>query len=394
MYRQYSYPQQQQKRSHYRRRRRCSDWMRSVNTDSCFWMSIGFWISFILCATTHRANVLSDMMTTRHQQQQQKNEPCVDTGMKKIAAAAAITQRPWLTIGIPTVSRHGGSETTNYLNQTLYSIYSQQLSAASSSSPQQLLSYNVVVMNNNPRNRSHTQFVQAKHHYAATAGVVVETPGICIHFVDNPYNYTDPPDTRKSDFESANVPGPLVRKQTRDIAALLQYVATSQSAMAEEEEEVTAPKLFLLVEDDFPMCPRALLDLEHAVATANQQYPGWFAMRVSHGLNGILLHTSDLQKFQRYLLKHQIRRPPDHLAVEWFTGETDESATDKQQRPHLTYRFDLFRHIGKVSSLQHGGSSDVHAKPDSCHQQLVYSRLFKIEAFDLVRCPNSFICDH
>ena len=48
----------------------------------------------------------------------------------------------------------------------------------------------------------------------------------------------------------------------------------------------------------------------------------------------------------------QVRRPPDHLVVEWFAGETPEAAGHKKGRANIGFKFNLFDHIGVVSTLR------------------------------------------
>ena len=71
-------------------------------------------------------------------------------------------------------------------------------------------------------------------------------------------------------------------------------------------------------------------------------------------MNGIIMRNSngDLQAFANYLEQHQRRRPPDHLVVEWFAGEKPQSKRYRNDRQHMAFRYNLFDHLGKTSSLR------------------------------------------
>jgi hypothetical protein len=94
-----------------------------------------------------------------------------------------------------------------------------------------------------------------------------------------------------------------------------------------------------------------------------------------------------LENFANYLEKHHRRRPPDHLVVEWFAGEKPESKKYKNDRAHMAFRYNIFDHLGKRSSLR----STISPKYPICYEQLLEPVLFNVEAFKPRLCAISDI---
>ena len=95
------------------------------------------------------------------------------------------------------------------------------------------------------------------------------------------------------------------------------------------------------------------------------------------------MRSSDALVFADYMLKHQARRPPDHLVVEWYAGETKESAEHKKDRKNIGFRYNLFSHMGSASTLRHEKAGPMPV----CYELLVEPVVFKVEAFDPMTCP-------
>ena len=108
----------------------------------------------------------------------------------------------------------------------------------------------------------------------------------------------------------------------------------------------------LLMEDDWLVCPSALLALQYLLDKAYAYDEDWLALRVSYGFNGVVVRGgADLRSLRRHLESHPWRRPPDHLLFEWFSGERPDTKAYAAGRSYRVFRHNLFYHIGALSTL-------------------------------------------
>ena len=175
-----------------------------------------------------------------------------------------------------------------------------------------------------------------------------------------------------TDRGTPNRPGYLVRKQTRDIAKVLRLSMAQAPA-----------RYYMFAEDDMVLCPHGFEVIHHLLSKSSRYHPNWLAIRASYGMNGIFMHQRDLRVFADYLVKHQARRPPDHLVVEWFAGETTESREYRGSRANIGYRYNIFDHLGKVSTLRNSKSPEYLG----CYDELLEPTVFQVEAFNKNQCP-------
>lgn len=296
----------------------------------------------------------------------------IPTQSTDVPTASHRTDDKWLVIGIPTVSRANNEP---YLLQSL-----ETLAALLPSDPADLMYDRIVVhivnlqVNAHPE-KEHIIFAQAKAKYSAVSG----------HPKARYFIFTDItkdeilPDPKqganaKNDQGNANKPGFLVRRQTRNIVTVMR-------------KNLHAAKYYLFLEDDMQFCSNGLLAMQYMLSKADRYHPNWLAIRASYGMNGIFMHDKDLETFADYLLKHQSRRPPDHLVVEWYAGESAEAGKYKGNRANIGFKYNLFNHIGVVSTLRSQKSTSY----PKCYEPLLEPTVFKVEAFDPHQCPKDDI---
>ena len=64
------------------------------------------------------------------------------------------------------------------------------------------------------------------------------------------------------------------------------------------------------MQDDFRLCPLALLALQHIVRKVSRRDAEWISVRVSFGLAGVLVRNDnhDLQMLADHMQRHQLGR--------------------------------------------------------------------------------------
>jgi hypothetical protein len=286
--------------------------------------------------------------------------------------SVSLEDKKWLVIGIPTVARR---DDLDYLLRALAAMV-DQLPLDSDDPLYQKILIHVINMqvNNNPGHR-HIIFDKAKGLYgpgsgSPFAGYFKFSEMLASEVEKDPIPGRD----AQNDPGTPNLPGFLVRRQTRNIAYVMQ-------------RSLNLAKYYLFLEDDMMLCPHGFLAIQYLLKKASRYFPQWLAIRASYGMNGIFLHNSDVSIFAQYLLKHQRRRPPDHLVVEWYAGETTEAANHKQDRKNIGFKFNLFDHLGVISTLRPQQQTTF----PRCYDLLVEPTVFQVEAYSPRDCPHDDI---
>lgn len=175
---------------------------------------------------------------------------------------------------------------------------------------------------------------------------------------------------RSFDFASGDQTGApqksTAAKQSRDVA----------SALGEAVRRYRFRNVMLL-EDDWLPCRGLLSSIVLAFEAASRSFDDVAAVRVSYGLNGVIVPRRGVEDFARFVVSHAPALPPDHALTQWA-----------QKRGTLvTFRHNAFVHAGAVSSIGNSGQ-----RWNTACYELLYDWLeIESEAFQVSTCAHDVI---
>mmetsp|Transcript_8610 Transcript_8610/g.25858 ORF Transcript_8610/g.25858 Transcript_8610/m.25858 type:complete len:641 (+) Transcript_8610:373-2295(+) len=242
----------------------------------------------------------------------------------------------WLVVGVPSAPRQRDGKDVDYLGPTLESLLAEL--------PDDPIDplygrVRVIVMDTAPgRNHAVRQLrsrIRARREgdgFAAKAAVYLEV-------IDNPGDLKDPTPGAPDPDDLHNPddrPGKGVRQQTLDLITLM-GLARGRGT------------LYMFLEDDFRVCPYTIRAVHYALAKLHNQQPNWLALRISYGMNGVVMRTKDIPSLIRHFKAGVARKPCDILWQEWAVGT--KRPRELGVRQLSVYRYNMMAHRGDVSSF-------------------------------------------
>eukprot|EP00741_Cyanophora_paradoxa_P011373 tig00020556_g10986.t1 len=290
-------------------------------------------------------------------------------------ARAGLREPPWLLAFIPTVPRKNKED---YLIQTLRS-WAPSIPPRSRTMDPLAGKVRLAVVAN-----------RAGHDVFREAREAFESDEVLFH--ERSYAGRDPFPDAPPPSDPVNQPDARVRTQTFDVADGIRIALRLAAGMDPEAPGLPPaellPAFFGFFEDDFELCPNAFHALVHATRKAFTYCPDCSALRVSTGLNGVIVKGANASALADYLDRHARRRPPDHLVSEWYLAEKPDAAlTPPDGRAgNMAYRWNILSHLGRQSSIKPDVDRSKNEWP-GCWTPLSWM-LFEKEMFYPSECPN------
>ena len=154
-------------------------------------------------------------------------------------------------------------------------------------------------------------------------------------------------------------------------------------------------QMVMIMEDDFIMCPGASQHLLYIIHEMEKRK--WSGVRVSFGLNGVMLNGNDLYAMVEFLKQHGGRATPVDWLLEEFWNQYDSMGMNYfgKTRKFYTYRLQLMEHIGFVSSV--GNLRQINQNDldfPHCYEAQIAAKL--MFHFNMDQCSHSMFspCDN
>jgi hypothetical protein len=135
--------------------------------------------------------------------------------------------------------------------------------------------------------------------------------------------------------------------------------------------------LVMLIEDDFEACLGLSKVLHQMIYSISSLDTNWSMLRTGFGGNGLVWRGKDMPALSAYLARERNFRINDHLFMEWYHMESEESRAYNKGRLHAVGQHNLWLHRGVKSTW---GFTHTKQYP-SCFDP-IYHVLATWETFD------------
>lgn len=144
-------------------------------------------------------------------------------------------------------------------------------------------------------------------------------------------------------------------------------------------------EIFLLLEDDFILCKSSFWHLFSMYKWALNNMNLWSGIRMGIGLSGIFIQCKDIKPILNHIKPTALSKPMpiDMLIVGYWNSVA--GLTLKENRTLITYRYNLFEHLGQETSVESSQSSRRFPK--------CFSILY-MQIFPAVDYFNPWTCGH
>ena len=188
------------------------------------------------------------------------------------------------------------------------------------------------------------------------------TSNLIFEFVDNPR--TDKNCSASVPREKLSVMKRAERKLTCDVVTLLKTVRSN--------------KYVMVMEDDFQACSNLLTGIADVIKQASKYRPDWLCIRVSYGMNGLIIPVEDTPSLVEVLIRGASRKPCDILVGEWLDASLPRTMS--------TYKWNLLAHSGQQSTLPRPDRPPFPGCGDMLNRAVPQR-----EKFDNMRCGHNVV---
>ena len=156
-------------------------------------------------------------------------------------------------------------------------------------------------------------------------------------------------------------------RQYHDVVEILKHFA---------EYECFGNPMFLIIEDDFQICPDALVnEFPKINKWAHENWRFWSLIRVGFGLSGILVKCQDMEQLVRYLETrliewHLKKIANGQFAIDWHVSTFYHTQIEKKRRVYV-YHSNLLQHTTS-RSIVWVGTNEYNMKWRSKHQRKLF----------------------